>query len=77
MDTEGEVAPQHDAFRVDEVDFEAILARLEARGIVYWADPGRRRPGEIDRRDGGRGLYFEDPDGHLLEALTRPCGSGT
>ena len=31
---------------------------------------------EINTRDGGRGLYFEDPDGHLLEILTRPYGSG-
>lgn len=71
METRGEVAPQHYAFRVDEADFEAIYARIRNRGIAYWADPGQCRPGEIYRSEGGRGLYFEDPDGHLLEALTR------
>jgi len=40
-----------------------------------WADPGRTRAQEINRNDGGRGLYFQDPDGHLLEVITRPYGS--
>jgi catechol 2,3-dioxygenase-like lactoylglutathione lyase family enzyme len=40
-------------------------------GLTYWADPGRTRPGVISDRDGGRGLYFEDPDGHLLEIITQ------
>ncbi len=44
--------------------------------LQYWADPYRKRPGEISRNDGGRGIYFEDPDGHFLEILTRPYGSG-
>jgi catechol 2,3-dioxygenase-like lactoylglutathione lyase family enzyme len=44
--------------------------------VPYWADPGRRQAGVINTRDGGRGVYFEDPDGHLLEILTRPYGSG-
>jgi hypothetical protein len=77
MDADGEVAPQHYAFLVDEADFDAIFARIESRGIPYWADPGRHRPGEINRMDGGRGLYFDDLDGHFLEAMTRPYGSGT
>lgn len=41
-----------------------------------WANPYRKRPGEISRNDGGRGIYFEDPDGHFLEILTKPYGSG-
>jgi hypothetical protein len=45
-------------------------------GDANWADPYRKRPGEISRNDGGRGIYFEDPDGHFLEILTRPYGSG-
>jgi len=44
--------------------------------VPYCADPGRRRVGVINTRDGGRGVYFQDPDGHLLELLTRPYGSG-
>ena len=71
-----EVVPQHYAFLVGEDEFDAIFARIRARGLSYWADPFKRRPGEINRNDGGRGVYFPDPDGHLLEILTRPYGSG-
>ena len=75
-DTDEDVAPQHYAFLIDESDFDAIFARIRERGLDYWADPGRTRRGEINRNDGGRGVYFPDPDGHLLEVITRPYGSG-
>src|SRR5687767_14328996 len=75
-DAEGEVAPQHYAFLVDEQEFDAIFGRIQARGLAYWADPGQSRQGEINRHDGGRGVYFEDPGGHLLEIITRPYGTG-
>jgi len=70
----GEITPQHYAFLVGEEDFDAIFARLKAAGMTYWADPSRIREGEINRNDGGRGAYFEDLDGHLLEIITRPYG---
>jgi len=76
MQRQGEIRTQHYAFRIEEAEFDAIFARIQARGLTYWADPGQTRAGEINRRDGGRGVYFEDPDGHLLEILTRPYGSG-
>ena len=72
---DGPVAVQHYAFLVGEEAFDAVLGRIEAKGLSYWADPARTRPGEINRHFGGRGVYFEDPDGHLLEAITRPYGS--
>ncbi|HEX5419722.1 MAG TPA: VOC family protein [Gammaproteobacteria bacterium] len=75
-DTEDEIMPQHYAFLIGEPDFDEIFARIVERGLDYWADPAGRQRGEINRRDGGRGLYFEDPDGHFLEILTRPYGSG-
>jgi catechol 2,3-dioxygenase-like lactoylglutathione lyase family enzyme len=75
-ETSANIASQHYAFLVGEEEFDAALARIGAQGLDYWADPGQSRGGEINRRDGGRGLYFEDPDGHLLEILTRPYGSG-
>ena len=50
----------------------AVLGRIRERGLDHWADPMRRRPGEINRNDGGRGVYFPDPDGHNLEVITRP-----
>jgi len=70
------VAPRHYAFLATEAEFDEIFARLAAGSIPYFADPGRRRRGEINRNDGGRGVYFQDPDGHLLEVITRPYGSG-
>ncbi len=75
-ETAGEIASQHYAFLIGEEDFDQILSRIRERGVQYWADPGQRRAGEINRNDGGRGFYFEDPDGHLLEVITRPYGSG-
>ena len=76
MDTEGEIHGQHYAFLVGEDEFDRILGRIQARGLPYWADPGQRRAGEINTNDGGRGVYWEDPSGHLLEIITRPYGSG-
>ncbi len=68
------LAPQHYAFLVSETEFDEIMGRIEARKIRYWADPAQRNEGEINTRDGGRGAYFEDPAGHLLEIITRPYG---
>ena len=59
---------------MSEQEFDEILGRIRVRGLTYWADPGRRRPGEHNTNDGGRGLYWQDPDGHLLEIITRPYG---
>jgi catechol 2,3-dioxygenase-like lactoylglutathione lyase family enzyme len=76
IDSGGEIVPQHYAFLVSESEFDEIFARIRERGLSYWADPYHREPGEINTRDGGRGLYFDDPDGHNLEILTRAYGSG-
>jgi extradiol dioxygenase family protein len=67
---------QHYAFLVSEAEFDEIFDRVKARRLDYWADPARRRKGEINRNDGGRGVYFCDPAGHYLEIITRPYGSG-
>jgi catechol 2,3-dioxygenase-like lactoylglutathione lyase family enzyme len=75
-DTDGEIAPQHYAFLIGEDDFDEIFGRIRERGLQHWADPGQSQPGRINHNDGGRGVYFEDPDGHLLEIITRPYGSG-
>lgn len=71
-----EIALQHYAFLVDEGEFDAIFGRIRARGLDYWADPFKQKPGEINHHDGGRGVYFCDPDDHLLEIITRPYGHG-
>jgi len=77
MDAGDEITPQHYAFLVSEDEFDTIFARVERAGLTYWADPFHHRPGEINRNDGGRGAYFEDPVGHSLEIITRPYGSGS
>jgi catechol 2,3-dioxygenase-like lactoylglutathione lyase family enzyme len=66
--------PQHYAFLVTEDEFDQIFERIKARGVAYWADPLHQRPDLINTNDGGRGLYWADPDGHNLEIITRPYG---
>jgi catechol 2,3-dioxygenase-like lactoylglutathione lyase family enzyme len=76
LDERPGISPQHYAFLVTEREFDQIFARIRDRGLTYWADPGHRQPDEINHNDGGRGLYWADPDGHNLEIITRPYGSG-
>jgi catechol 2,3-dioxygenase-like lactoylglutathione lyase family enzyme len=75
-ETTEQIAPQHYAFLISEEEFDASFGRIRAQGLTYWADPGRSQPGQLNHNDGGRGAYFDDPDGHLLEIITRPYGSG-
>jgi len=77
LEERGPIHPQHYAFLVGESDFDVIFGRIRERGLAYWADPGRQRPGEFNTNDGGRGVYWEDPSGHFLEIITRPYGSGS
>jgi hypothetical protein len=73
-DDHGEPHPQHYAFLVGDDEFAAIQQRIVDRELTFWADPFHRREGEINRGDGGRGLYWEGPDGHNLEIITVPYG---
>ncbi|HEX4249359.1 MAG TPA: VOC family protein [Pseudonocardia sp.] len=75
MTTE-EIHPQHYAFLLTEPEFDEVFGRIKANDMSYWADPAHRHEGEVNTRDGGRGVYFDSPDGHILEILTRPYGSG-
>ena len=76
MDKDGEIPTRHFAFLVSDREFEEIFGRVKKRGLSYWADPARTKDGEVNTHDGGRGVYFQDPNGHLLEIITRPYGSG-
>jgi len=73
-DDHGPAHPQHYAFLVTEDEFDQIFGRIRERNLPYWADPGKRRPGEYNTNDGGRGVYWQDPNGHFLEIITRPYG---
>jgi catechol 2,3-dioxygenase-like lactoylglutathione lyase family enzyme len=75
FETTEHVALQHLAFLVSDDEFEPVFARIRERVPQIWADPARTQPGEINHHFGGRGVYFQDPDGHLLEVITRPYGS--
>jgi len=76
LDADGmEIQTQHYAFLVSDAEFDQIFGRVKERGIKYWADPGQKQEGRINRHYGGRGVYFEDPSGHLLEIITTPYGS--
>lgn len=76
MDVDGEITRQHYAFLVEDSDFDDIFKRIRERKLPFWADPAQTEAGQINHHDGGRGLYFEDLNGHLLEIITRPYGSG-
>lgn len=76
VDTDGAIEQRHFAFLVSEIEFDEIFERILERRLPYWVDPFRREPNQINAYDDGRGLYFDDPSGHLLEIITRPYGSG-
>lgn len=76
METGDPLIIEHYAFLVSEQEFDEIFGRIQARGIDYWADPHQQQKGRINHHDGGRGVYFPDPSGHILEIITRPYGSG-
>jgi catechol 2,3-dioxygenase-like lactoylglutathione lyase family enzyme len=72
IETDEEFDTQHYAFLVSDEEWDEIFAKIQARGIPYWADPAKREPGRFNTHFGGRGVYFEDPSGHFLEIITRP-----
>lgn len=68
------VSKTHYAFLVDDREFDASFAKIQKAGIAYYAHPNKSGAGEINHLYGGRGVYFEDPNGHMLELITRPYG---
>ena len=62
----------HYAFHVSDEELEGIFSRVKAKGISYGSGPDHHTDGKIYTRRGGRGFYFEDPYGHLLEVMTVP-----
>ena len=75
MDHPEPIDVQHYAFLVSDDEFDAGMGRIRDKGLTFWADPARSQPGEINHHFGGRGVYFANPDGHLLEFITKPYGS--
>lgn len=70
-DSPRQVPRHHYAFLVSEPEFDEIFARIRDAGVAFYAEPHEpRRPGEINYDRGGRTVYFDDPDGHVMEILT-------
>jgi catechol 2,3-dioxygenase-like lactoylglutathione lyase family enzyme len=73
---EPEPKSHHYAFHISEAEFEEIYERVKSKGLPYGSGPYNHTDGKIYTRRGGRGFYFEDPNGHLLEVMTvRETGS--
>ena len=70
FDNDDEFESHHYAFKVDEKDFDAIFERVQAEGLTYGSGPYSLDDMQINHRRGGRGFYFRDPNGHVLEVLT-------
>jgi catechol 2,3-dioxygenase-like lactoylglutathione lyase family enzyme len=66
----GIIDVHHYAFKVSEAEFDLMFERLKAEGIPYGSEPNALDNMDINHRGGGRGVYFRDPDGHILELLT-------
>lgn len=72
---DGAIAPQHYAFLVSDAEFDSGMAKIAEKGLKFWADPAGSKRGEINHLWGGRGVYFEGPDGHSLELITKAYSS--
>ncbi|HUZ71359.1 MAG TPA: VOC family protein [Stellaceae bacterium] len=71
FDNETDFERHHYAFKVSDAEFDAILARVKDEGLVYGSGPTALADMAVNHRRGGHGFYFRDPDGHVLEVLTR------
>ena len=60
----------HYAFKVSEEDFDKIFERIQLSGTTFGSEPYAQSNMKINKRNGGRGVYFADPDGHSFEILT-------
>jgi catechol 2,3-dioxygenase-like lactoylglutathione lyase family enzyme len=72
FDQETAFDSHHYAFHVDDGAFDAILGRVKAEGLPYGSAPWSLEDGKLNDWNGGRGVYFKDPDGHILELMTVP-----
>lgn len=70
FDSREKFESNHYAFKVSEQEFDEIFARLEAEKLNYGSGPSESENMKINHNYGGRGVYFRDQNGHLLEMLT-------
>lgn len=72
FDDDGKFETHHYAFHVSNAEFDAIFGRVKKAGLAYGSGPGSPDDGRLNDWVGGRGFYFKDPNGHLLELMTVP-----
>lgn len=72
FDDEAEFPPSHYAFHVSDAEFDSIFNRVKAAGLPFGSGPGHFEDGQLNHWNGGRGVYFKSPDGHVLELMTVP-----
>lgn len=77
MDSGSDIELRHYVFFVDAPELGASFDRIQERSIPFWADPLHQSEKDVNANDGGRGVYFDDPRGHDLEIIAKPCGSGS
>ena len=70
FDSDRAFESHHYAFKVSDQEFDQIFGRIKDEGVVYGSGPGALGNMQINHRRGGRGFYFRDPDGHVLEVMT-------
>jgi catechol 2,3-dioxygenase-like lactoylglutathione lyase family enzyme len=72
FDEDASFESHHYAFHVSEPEFDAIFCRVKDAGISYGSAPWSLNDGKLNDWNGGRGVYFKNPDGHILELMTVP-----
>ncbi len=72
FDDDSKFESHHLAFHVSDREFDAILRRVKAAKIAFGSAPWSLDDGKLNDWNGGRGVYFRDPDGHVLELMTVP-----
>jgi len=72
FDDDNKFESHHLAFHVSDREFDAILRRIKIEKIAYGSTPWSLEDGKLNNWNGGRGVYFSDPNGHVLELMTVP-----
>jgi catechol 2,3-dioxygenase-like lactoylglutathione lyase family enzyme len=68
----GTIASQHYAFHVSDAEFDAVLRRVTDAGLAFGSGPWSLEDGKLNDWNGGRGFYYKDHDGHVIELMTVP-----
>jgi catechol 2,3-dioxygenase-like lactoylglutathione lyase family enzyme len=72
FDEDSSFESHHYAFHVSDSEFDQIFGRVRDAKLSYGSAPWSLDDGKLNDWNGGRGVYFKDPDGHVLELMTVP-----